>query len=147
MPLQPDKSTERAWALLTRVQQSMRAAIEHDLRNAGLPPLTWYDVLLELERADGGGLRPFELERHLLLAQYNLSRLLDRMQKAGYLKRHAHAEDGRGRIVEITGSGKTIRKKIWPIYRAALKRTLGERLTQAEVKRLETLLGVLAGKG
>jgi len=68
------------------------------------------------------------------------------MQKAGYLKRHAHAEDGRGRIVEITGSGKSIRKKMWPVYAAALKRTLGQRLTQAEVKCLETLLGGLTSR-
>jgi DNA-binding MarR family transcriptional regulator len=39
-------------------------------------------VLLELERA-GGSLRPFELEHETLLARYNLSRLIDRLEMAG----------------------------------------------------------------
>ncbi len=64
-----------------RPQQAVLAAVEADLKAAGFPPLGWYDVLLELSRAADGGLRPFALEQELLLAQYNLSRLLDRLER------------------------------------------------------------------
>src|SRR5215472_11241880 len=84
----PSEVAVRAWARLTRAQHQALTAVEQALSAAKLPPLAWYDVPLELERA-GGSLRPFELEREMLLAQYNLSRLIDRMEKAGYVERRA----------------------------------------------------------
>ena len=73
----------QAWARLLKAERLALARVETALKQAGLPPLAWYDVLLELERAGEAGLRPFELERALLLAQYNLSRLLDRIERGG----------------------------------------------------------------
>ena len=64
-----------------KAQQIALASVEQSLRSAELPQLVWYDALLELERAGKQGLRPFELERQMLLAQYNLSRLIDRIEK------------------------------------------------------------------
>src|SRR6266566_841845 len=75
----PSDAVIRAWTRLIRAQQAALSAVEADLKTAGFPPLAWYDVLLELSRAEGEGLRPFALEQELLLAQYNLSRLLDRL--------------------------------------------------------------------
>ena len=48
-------------------------AVEARLKAADLPPLGWYDVLLELEKAGEAGLRPFELQARLLLPQYGVS--------------------------------------------------------------------------
>ncbi len=92
----PSDAVIRAWARLIRAQQAALAAVEAELKAAGFPPLAWYDALLELSRVDGAGLRPFALEQQLLLAQYNLSRLLDRLEKAGYVERQ-HLSGGRAR--------------------------------------------------
>jgi len=91
----PADATVRAWVRLTRAQQRAQGEIEAALKQAGLPPLAWYDVLLETERAGKDGLRPFELERAMLLAQYNLSRLVDRMAAEGLVERRR----GRGTSV------------------------------------------------
>jgi DNA-binding MarR family transcriptional regulator len=131
-----------AWARLIRAQQSVLAAVEAELKAAGFPPLAWYDVLLELSRAQEG-LRPFALEQELLVAQYNLSRLLDRLEGAGYLERRACPEDGRGQIVAITAAGRALVKRMWPTYRAAIARHLGAKLSEDEASRLATLLGKL----
>jgi len=80
-----------AWARLLRAQTHLLGVVERELKQAGLPPLGWYDVLLELSRPGCDGLRPVELEKLLLLAQYNLSRLLDRLEKAGLVERRAVA--------------------------------------------------------
>src|SRR5215472_7696605 len=100
----PSETVVRAWVRLTKAQRQALVAIERALGAAKLPPLAWYDVLLELERA-GGELRPFELERAMLLAQYNLSRLIDRMEEAGYVERRTCEDDGRGQMIVITESG------------------------------------------
>jgi DNA-binding MarR family transcriptional regulator len=138
----PSNAVIRAWARLIRTQQAVLAAVEADLKSAGFPPLAWYDVLLELSRAETG-LRPFALERELLLAQYNLSRLLDRLEQAGYVQRRTCPEDGRGQIVAISASGRALVKRMWPTYRAAIARHVGAKLSEDEAARLASLLGKL----
>ena len=138
----PSDAVIRAWARLVRAQQAVLAAVEADLKAAGFPPLAWYDVLLELSRAEKG-LRPFALEQELLLAQYNLSRLLDRLERAGYLERRACPEDGRGQIVAITPSGRALVKRMWPTYRAAIARHVGAKLSEDDASHLAALLGKL----
>ena len=96
------ETTVTAWARLMRAQQSLLARVEADLKKSGLPPLRWYDVLLELNRAGSTGLRQYELGAQLLLSKYNLSRLIDRLQKERLVDRQACAEDGRGARVRIT---------------------------------------------
>jgi DNA-binding MarR family transcriptional regulator len=139
----PSEAIIRAWARLMRAQQAVLAAVEAELKAAGFPPLAWYDVLLELSRAQEG-LRPFALEHALLLAQYNLSRLLDRLERAGYLERRACPEDGRGQVVVITAAGRALVKRVWPTYRAAIARHVGAKLSEDEAARLATLLGKLS---
>ena len=68
----------------------------------GFPPLAWYDVLLALRRSQDKGLRHLEIEAQLLLAQHNVSRLVDRLERAGLVERRPVAEDGRGQLVMIT---------------------------------------------
>jgi DNA-binding MarR family transcriptional regulator len=141
MARHPSDAVVRAWTRLVRAQAAALAAVEADLKEGGLPPLAWYDVLLELSRQDG--LRPFEIEARVLLAQYNLSRLLDRLQAAGYVERAPCAEDGRGQIVLITSSGRELQKRMWPTYRAAIARHVGEKLSDAEAETLARLLSKL----
>lgn len=129
-----------------RAQQITLAAIERDLKAADLPPLGWYDVLLELSRATDGRLRPYEIEERTLLAQHNLSRLLDRMEKAGFVHREVFSEDGRGRWVVITEAGSAMRNRIWTVYASALQRHVGDKLDNAQADQLAELLAVLSRK-
>jgi len=122
------------WARFMRVSQAVLAAVEGDLKAAGFPPLGWYDALLELRRVEPEGLRPFELQHRMLLAQYNLSRLLDRLVQAGYARRSPCPEDGRGQIVMITEKGRALLDAMWPTYRSAVGRHFADRLT-AEMTR------------
>jgi DNA-binding MarR family transcriptional regulator len=143
MTKKPSKIAIRAWARLMRAQHLALASIERELKVAGLPPLVWYDVLLEVERAGDHGLRPFDLERAMLLAQYNLSRLIDRIERAGYLERRPCEGDGRGQLIMITERGKAIRRKMWPVYARAIEATVGRNLSVKQVEVLDDLLGLL----
>jgi DNA-binding MarR family transcriptional regulator len=137
----PDGIVVRAWARLMKAQQLAFAAVERDLKAAGLPPLAWYDVLLEVECAGGKGLRPYELERVMLLAQYNLSRLIDRIERAGYVERRTCEDDGRGQMIVITEGGKALRRKMWPVYARAIAAAVGKPLSPNEAETLAGLLG------
>ena len=136
----------RAWARLMRAQRLALQSVEAALKEGGFPPLVWYDVLLEVERAGERGLRPFELERAMLLAQYNLSRLLDRIEGAGYVVRTRCPEDGRGQAVCITAEGKALRRKMWPIYARAVEAAIGQALRAEQIDALDEALGAIIGR-
>jgi DNA-binding MarR family transcriptional regulator len=142
----PSTAVVHAWTRLVRAEQAVVAAVEADLKAAGFPPLAWYDVLLELSRAADGGLRPFALEQELLLAQYNLSRQIDRLEREGHVERRPCPQDGRGQIVAITAQGRALVKRMWPAYRAAIARHVGAKLSEDEATRLAVLLGKLIGR-
>jgi DNA-binding MarR family transcriptional regulator len=136
----------RAWARLLGTQQLALRSVEHALRKAQLPPLAWYDVLLELERAGKPGLRPFELQSATLLAQYNLSRLLDRLEQQAYVERRECKQDGRGQVIIATEAGRAMRKQMWPVYAAAIKAAFADHLSSRQLASLDEILGTLGDK-
>lgn len=137
----PSLPVMTAWIGLVRAHNAALSRIEDALKAAAMPPLEWYDVLLELDRA--GALRPRDLQARLLLAQYNLSRLLDRMVGAGLVTRTPCADDKRGYLIELTAEGRAMRARIWPVYAAAIEEAVGERLSEDEAAALADLLGRL----
>lgn len=129
---------ERAWVQLIRAHRSTLSKVERALRAADMPPLEWYDVLLELER--GGPLRPRDLQDRLLLAQYNLSRLLDRMCSAGVVERERCPDDARCQWVRLTTEGKALRRSMWPVYADAIRDAVQSKLTEPQARQIGDLL-------
>lgn len=139
-------AVEQAWVNLVRAEQAVVAAVEAEVKAAGLPPLAWYDVLLELSRPRSeAGVRQNELERRLLFSQYNLSRLIDRLEAAKYVERRPAPEDGRGQVVVATATGRKFQKQMWPSYRDAVARRVASKLTNKEAAELGRLLEKLVG--
>jgi DNA-binding MarR family transcriptional regulator len=134
----PSVPVTLAWVRLVRAHNAVLGQVEAALKAAGFPALEWYDVLLELDR--GGPMRPRDLQARLLLAQYNLSRLLDRMVARGLAQRTPCPEDGRGHLVGLTPEGRDLRARMWPVYAAALQAALGTRLADEDAAALAALL-------
>lgn len=141
------KPIEKAWARLVRAQRELMGAVEMDLKAADLPPLAWYDVLLELGRAKDEAATPRELERECLVEQYNLSRLLDRMEGQGLVRRVPFPGDKRRQLVEITDKGRAMQKRMWPVYAASVQRLVGEKISDKDAERLAAILGKLVKPG
>jgi DNA-binding MarR family transcriptional regulator len=133
------------WVRLIRAHDKIVHKVEAAVKAKGLPPVAWYDILLELSREGGRKLRPVELEKELLVAQYNLSRLLDRMEAAGLVERIACPGDGRGQMIQLTAEGRAMQKRVWPLYRDAVLENLGPNLSERELEQLAKLLGAIGG--
>ena len=129
-----------AWARLLKASAKMLDAVERDLKQAGLPPLAWYDALLELHRARPDGLRPGDLETEMLLPQYNVSRLVDRLETAGYAVRRPHPRDGRGQVLQITEPGTALTRRMWKVYRQTIARNFAGKLPEGGAGQLAGLL-------
>ena len=129
-----------AWAVLLTAHATLVERIEAALADAGLPPLAWYDVLWELDRA-GGRLRMLELARRVVLSKSNLSRLADRLEDAGLVARQDAAEDGRGYDLVLTRAGRAMRRKMWPVYAAQIEALFARYLSAEEARVIGEALG------
>src|SRR5947207_13066786 len=121
-----------AWVRLIRAHDRVVANVEAAVKAKGYPPLAWYDVLLELSREGGRKLRPVELEKELLVAQYNLSRLLDRLEAAHLIERTACQGDGRRQMIALTDDGRAMQKRKWPNVRDAVEQPLAANLPESD---------------
>jgi DNA-binding MarR family transcriptional regulator len=125
----------KAWSTLLGAHALTLRGVEAHLKKAGLPPLAWYDVLWELERADGE-LRVGELAERLVIEPYNATRLLDRLAAEGLLRRERAKEDRRGARAVITEKGRALRRRIWPHYQRAVLDLFAAPLSETEAKGL-----------
>lgn len=129
-----------AWAVLLAAHATLIGRIEAALAAAGLPALDWYDVLWELEKADGR-LRMHDLARRVVLSRSNLTRLADRLEDAGLVARQDSAEDGRGYDLVLTRAGRAMRRKMWPVYEAEIERVFSRHVTVEEARAIGEALG------
>ena len=136
--------TISVWKRLNRASGAVQVAIDDALKTAGLPSLDWYDVLAQIKLAGGEGARPFEVAGELGIAQYQLSRLLGRMESAGLIARKTVPGDARGQVVYMTGAGRGVHGEIWSVVAEALQHSIGDRLEITEALRLGQFLQLLA---
>jgi DNA-binding MarR family transcriptional regulator len=135
-----DGRREAAWRALITAHARVVEKIERALVEAGLPPLGWYDVLLELSAAPGRRLRMHELARAVVLSRSGLTRLVDRLEGAGLLAREPTPEDGRGFFAVLTDEGRETLRRMWPVYSAGIADHFGRHLTDEEARVLAEAL-------
>ena len=126
------ESARHAWAVFLTAHAVLVDAVEERLGKASLPPFSWYDLLWALERADDGRRRMHELADLIVQSRSNLTRLVDRLEKVRLVRRVPSEDDRRGAYAEITAEGRKLRRKMWPVYAAAIDELFGAHLTQAE---------------
>ncbi len=130
-----------AWRGLLVAHSRLVPAVEADLRAAGQVPLSWYDVLLELNAAPDRRLRMSELGQRAVLSRTRVSRVVDELAAAGLAERQPDQADGRSSFAVLTAQGRDALRCAWPVYRQAIRRHLAARLTDEQCRELAALLG------
>jgi DNA-binding MarR family transcriptional regulator len=102
-PLEPDQLD--AWRAFLNAHAHVTRAIGSDLTAAGLPDLGWYDLLWTLYRAPERRLRVNELAREVVLSPTAMSRFVDRVEAAGYVRREPDPADRRAHRITVTERG------------------------------------------
>ena len=125
-----------AWALLLTTHARLTDRVEEALGAAGLPELAWYDLLWSLETVEGGRLRMHDLAERVVLSRSNLSRLADRLERAGLIRREQCADDRRGYYCAITAAGRKMRKTMWPVYRKTIDSVFSTHVDAADARRI-----------
>jgi DNA-binding MarR family transcriptional regulator len=133
-----------AWRALLRGQALLLEQVERELAAAGLPPIGWYDVLTELDKAPGGRLRIHELADAVILSRSGLSRLLDRLEGADLLRREPCDDDRRGAYAVITAAGRRTLAEMWPVYQRVLAEHFAPQVGSAEARAIRSALDAVS---
>lgn len=104
-----------------------------------------YDVLYTLSKCPGP-IRISELNRHVLLSQPALSRLLDRLAGRGLLRREPDRADGRSVRLSLTGAGRALQRQLGRQHARSVTRAMTARLDRGDLRQLETICRKLAGQ-
>jgi len=112
-----------AWRGVLNAHAVVVGAVEEALADAGLPPLAWYDVLWAIRRAPGRRIRMAELASSLTVSRGGLTKLADRLEDAGLIRREAAEDDRRGLYAVVTPAGEQMLKRMWPVYAKVLRET------------------------
>jgi len=111
-----DAETLSAWRAFLTAHARVTRAIGRDLAAAGLPDLGWYDLLWTLHRRPERRLRVNQLAHEVALTPTAMSRFVDRVQAAGYVRREPDPHDRRALQITITDEGVDLLRRMWPVY-------------------------------
>ncbi len=129
-----------AWRTFLRAHARVIEVLEGELKAAEDLPLTWYDVLVQLQEAPGHRLRMQELADAVLLSKSGLTRLVDRMEQAGLVSRRRCTDDRRGTFAELTDAGMQRLRTTAPSHLEGVQRYFTSLMDEQEAATLTSLL-------
>jgi DNA-binding MarR family transcriptional regulator len=130
-----------AWAALLRVHAALVPALDSELQAAHGLPLSWYDVLLELNAAPERRLTMGELGEVAVVSRSRVSRVVDELVRAGLVSRETNPADGRSAYAVITEAGRRRLRAAAPTYLGGIQRLFTSKLTGREAQTIAHALG------
>lgn len=135
------REAAEAWESLFRTQVTlMRRLLADDIW--GDLSMREYDVLFTLS-SGGGSLRLRDLNENILMAQSSLSRLVDRLERRGLVRRESAPEDGRGVKVALTEAGAGLQKEVGRRHVRSIAHYVGSAMRADDLEALRVLLDKL----
>ena len=125
-----------AWETVLRTVSSLLRTFEQELQESEGLPLTWYDVLIQLNESLDGRLRMQALSDRVVLSRSGLTRLIDRMEKAGLVHREPSQEDRRGYYALLTEDGREVLRRARPVHHRGIYEHFTRHLDEADVRAL-----------
>ena len=102
---QLDERELRAWRGMLRAHAALTKALDADLDAAHGLPLSSYEVLMYLNDADDRRMRMRDLAASVILSRSGLTRLADRLEREGLIRRESCPSDARGAFAVLTPAG------------------------------------------
>jgi DNA-binding MarR family transcriptional regulator len=134
-----------AWGSLTRTHAAIVGRLQEALAAADFPPLPWYEVLATVAEAPEQRMRMGDLAEALVITRGGLTKLVDRLVKAGLLERTFCETDRRVSYATLLPTGAETLAEMRPVVIAELRSAFAAKLSVAEAEELrETLERVRA---
>ena len=99
-----------------------------------------YEVLLHLSSAEGGQLRRVDLAKRVLLTPSGITRLLEGLERSGYVERAFCESDARVTYAQLTDAGQAKLREAADTHVAGIRGFFRERFSKEELQALGGLL-------
>jgi DNA-binding MarR family transcriptional regulator len=134
-----------AWIALTQTHAAVTGRLQEVLTAAELPPLPWFEVLATLDRAPEQRLKMGELAEALVITRGGLTKLVDRLIKAGLLERTFCETDRRVSYATLLPAGVELLGEMRPLVRAELAAAFSANLSVGQAEELRAMLEQVRG--
>jgi DNA-binding MarR family transcriptional regulator len=123
--------------LIYRTAAKLKAGLSRAFQTAGfeITPEQW-SVLSRLWEAEG--LSQTTLAERACKDRHNMTRILNRLEQSGLVRREPNLEDKRFHKIFLTEEGRALKKKLIPIVESHLLRAMSG-LSQEDLKQLERI--------
>ena len=135
----PSPERLRAWRLYFESAMALLDILGTELEQAAAIPMRWYDVLVQLEDAPEGIPMNLLAER-ILYSKSGFTRVVDRMEEAGLVRRNRPEHDRRTILVVLTDKGSETMEHARRHHRDGIERHFAQHLTDADIKALDRAL-------
>ncbi|SRR5579884_3925208 len=139
--LQDDRIT--LWGLFLEVHAAIGRRLARELRAAVDLPDAWLEVLLRIGRTPGQAVRMTDLANMVLFSSGGFTKLADRMEQAGLIRREPCPEDRRATYAVLTDEGRRVLDRALAVHLPGLQRYLCDPLDAEQRRELETILRTL----
>src|SRR4051794_38914935 len=134
-----------AWIAITQTHAAVTGRLQEALTAAELPPLAWFEVLATLDRASEKRLKMGELAEALVITRGGLTKLVDRLIKAGLLERAFCETDRRVSYATLLPAGTELLGEMRPLVRAELASAFSASLSVEQAEELRAMLEQVRG--
>lgn len=134
-----------AWESLFRAQVAVMRTLAAEFPTRDVS-FNEYDVLFNLSRQPDRSLRLRDLNKHVLLTQPSVSRLVDRLVARGLVAKCPEPSDARGTVIRLTDSGFAMFRRVALDHTRSITQRVGTRLEPDELELLAALCDKLRGE-
>jgi DNA-binding MarR family transcriptional regulator len=135
----PPAEALRIWRVFFECALALPDILDAELQDAGKLSFRWYDVLVQLEEA-GDGVPMNEIASRILASKSGLTRVIDRMEEAGLVRRERPEDDRRVVLVFMTEKGQEALRESRVVHRDGIRRHFTEHLDARELEQLGEML-------
>jgi DNA-binding MarR family transcriptional regulator len=129
-----------AWGSLTRTHAAIVQRLQEALAASDYPPLPWYEVLAAVAEAPEQRMRMGDLAEALVITRGGLTKLVDRLVKAGLLERAVCDADRRVSYATLLPAGRDLLAEMRPLVVAELEAAFAARLSIGQAEELRDTL-------
>jgi DNA-binding MarR family transcriptional regulator len=134
-----------AWIAIAQTHAAVTGRLQEALTAAELPPLPWFEVLATLDRAPEQRLKMGDLAEALVITRGGLTKLVDRLIKAGLLERTFCETDRRVSYATLLPAGVELLAEMRPVVRGELAVAFTANLSVAEAEELRGTMDRIRG--
>jgi DNA-binding MarR family transcriptional regulator len=131
------------WGLILEVHAGIGRRLARELRTAVDLPDAWFEVLLRIRRTPGQAVRMTDLANMVLFSSGGFTKLADRMEQAGLIRREPCPDDRRATYAVLTAEGRRVLDRALAVHLPGLQRYLYDPLDVRQRRELESILRTL----